>query len=392
MINLIIVGVGDLANKIIPAVKKLKDNNQVKQIVFVDIKSVDDILKKLNLSNDLKDWFFKQSYHNLLTDNENNQTINQLYSNLSDDINTVVYLSTSPCNYFESIERYCRIAKLFFIEKPWAKDPSELEKIKILKDTKNIIVLGVDHYLWKNTVKSFIEKKKSKIEIIKLKSNNFDFVITEKNIPNEDRKYYWDYGEISDMLPHVFPLLDELFAIKDDALDNKNNIQINCGVYNLNSLRENRGKYRNIVNKETFVEIEWKLEQKIIHIILGKGLNFVFQSTSKSKFFSDNKEIIIDFESNSNNYHDPYTEMFCYISQNSDKITQNKDGKLFLNIESMQKYVNFIDKIQKIVDSIYGKNVKRAEILKRKFYYNENEYIRLQFHPTNNCQVKVKVD
>jgi hypothetical protein len=40
MINLIIVGIGDLATKIIPAVKKLEDRKQIKNLIFVDTKPV----------------------------------------------------------------------------------------------------------------------------------------------------------------------------------------------------------------------------------------------------------------------------------------------------------------------------------------------------------------
>ena len=80
MINLIIVGIGNLATKIIPAIKKLEDKKQVKNVIFVDTKPVEKILKalripELRIPQDLYEWFEMQKSHIILQDDGKNSSL-----------------------------------------------------------------------------------------------------------------------------------------------------------------------------------------------------------------------------------------------------------------------------------------------------------------------------
>src|SRR5215208_1898388 len=133
MINLIIVGIGDLSTKLLPAVKKLEDKKQVKNVIFVDTKPVEQILEELKrlesrIPKDLYEWFKMQKSHIILHDNRNNSTLINKIKNYvgEDEVKTVVYLATPPSAYHSSILKYYEIAQIFFLEKPWADDLSQL--------------------------------------------------------------------------------------------------------------------------------------------------------------------------------------------------------------------------------------------------------------------------
>src|SRR5688572_19688765 len=130
MINLIIVGIGDLATKIIPAIKKLEDKKQVKNVIFVDTKPVEKILKSLRIPKDLYEWFEMQKSHIILHDDGNNSTLMDKIRNhvAKDHVKTAVYLATPPIAYHSCVIKYNEIAQIFFLEKPWADDPFQLEQ------------------------------------------------------------------------------------------------------------------------------------------------------------------------------------------------------------------------------------------------------------------------
>ena len=373
MINLIIVGIGNLSTKIISAVKKLEERKQVKNVIFVDTKPVEKILealKALKIPNDLYEWFKMQKSHIILQDNENNSTLIDKIKDyvVKDEVKTAVYMVTPPSAYHSCVIKYNEIAQVFFLEKPWADDPSKLEQT--LKSAGNKRVLGVDHYLWKEYVRRFLKDDNN---ITKLESGNFDFVISE-DLPPKDRKYYWEYGEVADMMPHVLPLLDKLFNLQATILDSKE-FKFRCAIYNPNDLEYVNKNNKSIIKKETFIEIESLLEKRIIHIVLGKGIKFYFKSSNISKFFSNDNELLINFEEEDVTYND----MFYYISKNIDKIIEG-ECKEFLDLGLMKKYVNKIDDLQKMIYSNYKVN----EI------YCKNKTIRLQYHKGDNCNIHSK--
>ena len=280
MINLIIVGIGNLSTKIISAVKKLEERKQVKNVIFVDTKPVEKILealKALKIPNDLYEWFKMQKSHIILQDNENNSTLIDKIKDyvVKDEVKTAVYMVTPPSAYHSCVIKYNEIAQVFFLEKPWADNPSKLEQT--LKSAGNKRVLGIDHYLWKEYVRRFLKDDNN---ITKLESGNFDFVISE-DLPPKDRKYYWEYGEVADMMPHVLPLLDKLFNLQATILDSKE-FKFRCAIYNPNDLEYVNKNNKSIIKKETFIEIESLLEKRIIHIVLGKGIKFYFKSSGIS--------------------------------------------------------------------------------------------------------------
>jgi glucose-6-phosphate 1-dehydrogenase len=246
MINLIIVGIGNLTTKIIPAVKKLEERKQVKNVIFVDTKPVEKILEEaLKIPNDLYEWFKMQKSHIILQDNGNNSTlINKIKDYVvKDEVRTAVYMATPPSAYHSCVIKYNEIAQVFFLEKPWADDPSKLEQT--LKSAGNKRVLGIDHYLWKEYVRRFLKDDNN---ITKLESGNFDFVISE-DLPPKDRKYYWEYGEVAYMMPHVLPLLDKLFNLQATILDSKE-FKFRGAIYNPNDLEYVNKNNKSIIKKE----------------------------------------------------------------------------------------------------------------------------------------------
>lgn len=382
MINFIIVGVGNLANKLIPALKRL-DNKQVGHVIFVDIKPIKNILKSLNISREHKEWLC-QNYHDISSNKDDVHKLTEIKKSLPENADTVVYLSTPPSEYCENITRFFGISNVFFIEKPWLTNISEFEEIDKKFNQKRIAnIIGIDHYLWKNSVRRFIEENR-----VSLNSDNFDFVITENQIPSFNRVYYWNYGEISDMMPHVFPLLDKIFKIDTWILDNKTNIKVSCGVWNPGNEKQ-RKEYKNIIKRETFVEVECKFKNITIHIVLGKGIDFSFNTSNILKFFSSDKEIILNFENDPTEDNDAYDNIFLYVTQNIDQIKKGKYGTLFLNMESMKKYSGYIDKIQKMVNSKYQTTEnERSKILNSKgFNYDQDKHIQLKYHQRNNCKI-----
>ena len=396
MINLLIVGIGDLSTKILPAVKKLEEKNQVKNVIFVDTKPVEQILEELKriesrIPKNLYEWFESQKSHIILHDNGNTSTlINKIRNYVDEDeVKTAAYLATPPSAYHSCILKYNEIAQIFFLEKPWADDLSQLDQI--LKLAENRKIIGIDHYLWKESVRQFLKETKN---ITKLESGNFDFVIAE-DLPPKDRKYYWDYGEIADMMPHVLPLLDKLFNMQATILDN-NKFKFRCAIWNPND--PDYVNNNNIIKKETFIEIESVLEKRDIHIVLGKGIKFYFNKSSNiSKFISNDTELLINFEENdqiTTKDDVAYNNMFSYISENIDKILEG-ECKEFLDHGLMRKYVNKIDELQKMVDNKYNVNEKRtgrSEALQEHpdLIYCENKPIRLQYHKANNCQTQLR--
>lgn len=390
MINLIIVGIGDLATKIIPAIKKLEDKKQVKNVIFVDTKPVEKILEavripKLRISKDLYEWFEMQKSHIILHDDGNNSILMDKIRNhiAKDDVKTAVYLATPPIAYHSCVIKYNEIAQIFFLEKPWADDPSQLEQTLKLAGNKKI--MGIDHYLWKESVRGFLKNNKN---IMKLESGNFDFVIAE-NLPPKFRKYYWDYGETADMMPHVLPLLDKLFNMQTTVLDSKE-FKFRCAIWNPKDLEYVDNNNRSVINKETFIEIEALLEKRIIHIVLGKGIKFFFKSSGISKFFSNSNELLINFEEEDI----VYNNIFRYISQNIDKIVE-EECKEFLDANLMKKYVNKIDELQKMIDKKYNvseNRIGRSVSLQEHpdLIYCKNKNIRLQYHKGNNCKIQSK--
>ena len=389
MINLIIVGIGNLATKIIPAVKKLEDKKQVKNVIFVDTKPVEKILKelrsKLKIPNDLYEWFKMQKSHIILHDNGNNSTLIDKIRNYvaKDEVKTAVYLATPPIAYHSCVIKYNEIAHIFFLEKPWADNPTQLEQT--LKSAGNKRIIGIDHYLWKESVRRFLKDDKN---ITKLESGNFDFVIAE-DLPPKYRKYYWEYGEVADMMPHVLPLLDKLFNMQATLLDSKE-FKFRCAIWNPNDLEYVDNNNTSVIKKETFIEIESLLEKRIIHIVLGKGIKFYFESSGISKFFSNDNEILINFEEENIVYND----MFCYISENIDKIVEG-ECREFLDPNLMKKYLNKIDELQKMIDRKYNlheKRTARSVALQdhSDLIYCEKKPIKLQYHKPNNCKIQSK--
>ena len=394
MINLIIVGIGNLATKIIPAVKKLEDRKYVKNVIFVDTKPVEKILEALRIPKDLYEWFKMQKSHIILQDDGNNSTLIDKIRNYvaKDEVKIAVYLATPPSAYHSCVIKYNEIAQIFFLEKPWADDPSQLEQTLKLAGNKRII--GIDHYLWKESVRRFFKDDKN---ITKLESGNFDFVIAE-DLPPKDRKYYWDYGEVADMMPHVLPLLDKLFNMEATILDSKE-FKFRCAIWNPNDFDYDDNNNRNVIKKETFIELESLLEKRVIHIVLGKGIKFYFdKSFGISKFVSNDNELLINFEEENDPIttkdDDAYNDMFRYISENIDKIVGG-ECKEFLDPNLMKKYVNKIDELQKMIDRKYNVNEKRtgrSVALQEHpdLIYCENKTIRLQYHKANNCKIQSK--
>lgn len=386
MINLIVVGIGDLANKIIPAVKKLEDMKLAKNLIFVDIKPVKEILNSITIDDE---WFKRQLNHTIIHDDGNKNAlldkIRALFGN--DDVKTVIYLATPPSAYRDCIVKYYKIASVFVLEKPWAKDLNELEET--LKAADNKVVLGIDHYLWKNTVIQLLEDKNRNS---KLQSSNFDFVLTEE-LPNPKRKYYWDYGEVADMMPHVLPLLDKLFNMETTILDS-DNLKFICAICSPSDPEYSDHENGSIIKNETFIELESSLENKVIHIVLGKGIKFTYtgkETTKSTRFLSDDSKLLINFEEEENT---AYTNILLYIAKEIKNISKGRSSKL-LSAESMKRYVNKIDKFQKRINKSYGatENENGRSIALRKFpelIYCQDKQFSLQYHKDNECMINRK--
>jgi hypothetical protein len=75
MINLIIIGVGDLAAKLVPAAKNLIDRNEVQNLFFADIKPIKEIVQTVKMkAKNFDSWFRKQESHLILQDSPKNST------------------------------------------------------------------------------------------------------------------------------------------------------------------------------------------------------------------------------------------------------------------------------------------------------------------------------
>jgi hypothetical protein len=388
MINLIIVGVGDLAAKLVPAAKKLIDRNKVQNLFFVDIKPVQEIIQTAEIkAKNFDSWFKKQESHLILQDCPKNSTLDKIKSLTNkSDLKTVVYLATPPSAYNSSVVKYNGIADVFILEKPWGINLSNIKQT--INSAGDRTIIGVDHYLWKESVRLFLRDKNNRK---KLDSHNFDFVISE-TLPEKSRQYYWDYGEVADMMPHVLPLLDKLRLVDVSMLDT-DKLKIRCGVWNPEDsayIDENE----TVINKETFAEIELASENKIIHIVLGKGTKFCFnEKYDESKFFSNDNELLINFDEKMDSDHNAaYNNMFIYISENIEKIA---DGEFegFLNSSHMKKYMDKLDHLQKCIDKLYGitqRGIKRSEGIKGhpSLLYCNNKNIRLLYHKDNKCNIR----
>lgn len=379
MINLIIVGIGDLATtKLIPAAKELQTVGQIVKLIFVDIRPIDKILDSLK-TNKFYSWLKSQE---IFQDDSDTHFLDKISESVtSNDAKTVVYLATPPRSFQSCVIKYNKIAHVFVLEKPWAENSNDLEQT--LKSAHGKKIIGVDHYLWKDSVRQFLMNRN--IQTIS-KSRSFDFVLTEK-LPEPERKYYWDYGEVADMMPHVLPLLDKLFSMGSTIVDS-DSLKFRCASWNPDDPNYRDKNSPRIIKRETFIEIESTLENKVIHVILGKGMKYYFdEQYNKSKFFSNNMELLIDFEEK----NDAYNNILCYLSKNIDKIDKGQSSE-FLDPESMRRYISKIDLLQKKIDKKYGLDKREFRSIALQEHpdliYCKNKGLTLQFHKANNCVVK----
>jgi hypothetical protein len=388
MINLIIIGVGDLAAKLVPAAKNLIDRNEVQNLFFVDIKPIKEIIQTVKMkAKNFDSWFRKQESHLILQDSPKNSTADKIKSLTNkSDLKTVMYLATPPSAYNSSVIKYNGIADVFVLEKPWGDNLSDIERT--IKSAGDKTIIGVDHYLWKESVRLFLKDENNRN---KLDSHNFDFVISE-TLPEKTRRYYWDYGEVADMMPHVLPLLDKLRLADVSMLDTAK-LKFRCGVWNPEDSAYIDKNWETVINKETFAEFELVSENKIIHIVLGKGTRFCFnEKNDESKFFSNDNELLINFHERNDSEHDAaYNNMFIHISENIEKIA-DREFEGFLNGTHMKRYVEKLDQLQKRIDKLYGiteRGIKRSEGIKGlpNLLYCKNKNIRLLYHKDNKCSI-----
>jgi glucose-6-phosphate 1-dehydrogenase len=411
--NLVLVGLGDLAEKTIPAIFELVSEYPSLKITLIDTSRKGDLEKINQLIHSCKidEKRFDDSF--LLDDNNKNKEefLNKLKERLKGASKTAFYLAISPTAYLAAIRQYGQYSDVFFIEKPWSSTPAAFQEL--VKAT-NKPILGVDHYSWRPEVREFLqeilpaEKKK-----ILDTSDNIDIVYCSPNLDRIQDDYYQKTGEVTDMIPHVLPLVHNIFGEFEIT-----EIQVACYICNdHHSIKELVDSAKDV--QETYGEIMMKIKvkpeeeqdklaplTKNMHVILARGIGKrpvsvcketihaeKFLYAAQGRVFLDltkgQERIVIDCSDKKylkSDENKAYYNLFKSIIKG--EYTKFLDIKTVERFVSMQKNISLqIDYwIRTNVDPSYTEEIPRAKsLLQNKQYWYKRNVMPIINFPHRDC-------
>ncbi len=167
----------------------------------------------------------------------------------------IVYLAIPPDRYADAVRKYRSVAKIFVLEKPWARSVAELDKIRRLAKDR---IVGVDHYLWKPEVRGFLSVHAGNPGTIQI-------TLCEDKLPSLKREHFWLSGIILDMLPHALSLISAAFP--DANLKPIKAVTRTCNHKKMAKARRLHGAKLNF-SDETFARIDLEAAS----VVLGMGV------------------------------------------------------------------------------------------------------------------------
>ncbi len=229
------------------------------KVVFVDIKKISRRDRK-RFSKCCK----------FIRDDGSPKIIKKIRNKIEND--NIVYLAIPPDRYAAAVRKYKSVARIFVLEKPWARSVAELNKIrKLAKDR----IVGVDHYLWKPEVRGFLSVHAGNPGAIQV-------TLCEDKLPSTKREHFWLSGIILDMLPHALSLISAAFP--DAELKPTRVVTRTCNHKKMVKARRLYGTKPNF-SDETFARIDLGSA----NVVLGMGVKvrpvkYLKGSLKSSKF------------------------------------------------------------------------------------------------------------
>ena len=416
-IHIVVIGFGQNRKHLIPALMSVSNEFPEMKVMIIDKRDFDSIIKTDEwLTEDQIRWCKERFLHE--DDNKNDIINNLTPKDIAKNIvqRSIFYLSI-PHDAFEyAIKRYSDYADIFVIEKPWALDQFHLQKI-IKSSGSAERILGVDHYLWKPEIKHFLKymQSKSNFRLIQ-ESQDFDFILCEPQLDPPNRTYFWKTGVAVDMIPHVLPMLDRVFGNPSISIEKAIPMMCNNRVVRKildsdildsdSTLTDDK-----FSAKETFAElilsISFNSEQKkIVHVILGKGVNvhpiFICREKKESQkfFYGSSGNLFLDLNQHQIIYKckkealDEGETPWYYIF----KSLASGEYNYFVDIESIKKYVSLYPSIlssfnffvRQITGKEYTTDYARLLLSSDKLRYSKGEFPLTLKH--SSCCFSNKID
>lgn len=236
--NILVIGFGDLTRRRL--LKRLRRIGG--KVVFVDVKKISRRDKK----RFSKGWKF-------IHDDGSPKVVKKIRKRIGRS--NIVYLAIPPDRYADAVRKYRSVAKIFVLEKPWARSVSELNKIRRLAKDR---IVGVDHYLWKPEVRGFLSVHAGNPRTIQV-------ALCEDRLPSLKREHFWLSGIILDMLPHALSLISAAFP--DTKVTPTKAMTRTCNHKRMAKARRLHGAKPNF-SDETFARIDLGAAS----VVLGMGV------------------------------------------------------------------------------------------------------------------------
>jgi predicted dehydrogenase len=229
------------------------------KVVFVDIKKI----SRQDRKRFSKGWKF-------IHDDGSPKIVKKIRNRIGDS--NIVYLAIPPDRYAAAVRKYLSVAKIFVLEKPWARSVSELNKIRRLAKDR---IIGVDHYLWKPEVRGFLSVHAGNPRAIQV-------TLCEDRLPTLKREHFWLSGIILDMLPHALSLISAAFP--DTKLSPTKVVTRTCNHKKMAKARSLHGTKPNF-SDETFARIDLGAASVVLGMgVKVKPVKYLKERLESSKF------------------------------------------------------------------------------------------------------------
>ncbi len=283
-INIALIGFGDVGSrKFVPALKEyaslalkknyplLKKNREITlYIVEIDEekrRSAEDLsreCKEKNLS--LKIVFLNPRVQ------KDKQVLHEL---LQEESFTLTYIASPNKTHAKYITEFLNASERIIVEKPLSDTTDDLRNL--LDTDAPSKVRMMDHYLYKDAIKQFLEFYSTYLPINDLRE--IEFYLLEKGPISLSRSWLYESGVIRDLLPHFLSLLFKLFE-KGVKIFDPEKIEIKNvfkAIYQRNAIPPHIKEV-----KETFASIELLMNNIPVKAVVGKGVpsdkkQFVFR-------------------------------------------------------------------------------------------------------------------